>query len=58
MHAGAAATLIDVDITMTPLKPWNEDTDSVSDGNNVQECTYDIILCRLSSQNPSFVVSV
>lgn len=26
MHAGVAATLIDVDFTLTPFKPWNEET--------------------------------
>lgn len=31
MHAGVAATLVDVDLTLTPFKPWNEEADSVSD---------------------------
>lgn len=35
MHAGAAATLVDVDLALTPLKPWKEEADLVSDGNNV-----------------------
>lgn len=45
VHAGVAATLIDVDITLTPLKPWNEEADSVSDGNNGDEIdsTYDVV---------------
>lgn len=37
MHAGAAATLINVNLTLTSIKPWNEEADNVSEGNSVYD---------------------
>lgn len=57
MHAGVAATLIDVNFTLTPLKPWNEENETVFQVKMKIDSTYDI-LCRLSKRVRNLKISL
>lgn len=57
MHAGAAGTLIHIYLTLTSLKPWNEDADSVSGVNNTNTFQNLLLNCNCNNHTVHFPVN-